>query len=596
MLLQALVDYYDIIAEDEYSGISKQGFSKVKVSYALVISREGDLVNVLPLKIPDEKGKNYIARDIDVPEQITKSSGIISNFLCGNSSYILGFDNKGKPERSKRCFEELQRFHEKILEHCECEQAKAVLSYIRKWDVAKAVNNPLLSDHLPDIYKGANFVFQMEGDMGFVHEIQEIQNVWLIYKASMSNQEQRICLVTGKKAPIARIHPGMKGLKGGKSTGNPLICFKEGCSAYESYGNKDSQGLNAPVSEIAVFKYITILNRIIADASHRLLLGDSTIVFWAKSKQSSYFQDMFAMLMNPEEVMDDDNSKQTYIRDDNARRDVKSILEAIACGGYYRNKYQKEEDVEFYIAGFSPNAARVSLRFCYHDHFGVFLQRIIQHYSDMAMEKQFENEPDSIPVWRMLLETVSPNSNDKSSSPLLSGAVVRAIITGTPYPTAMYHAIMIRVRAERKITYIKAAIIKAYLMRCPNKNQYREVLSMGLNEKADNKSYILGRLFAVLEKAQQDANPGINSTIKDKYFTSACSNPGTVFPMLLKLANHHISKSQYGYVSDSRVKNIMELLNVDQNPFPKNLTMEEQGVFVLGYYHQKNAFYKKEEE
>lgn len=596
MLLQALVDYYDIIAEDENSGIPKQGFSKAKVSYALVISKEGDLVNVLPLKKPDSKGKKYIPREIEVPEQVTKSSGISSNFLCENSSYILGFDNKGKPERSRQCFEEFKKIHEQILGSCECDQARAVLSYLRNWNVAIAEDNPLLIDYLPDIYKGANFVFQLEGDSGFVHQKSEIQNTWVCYKASTSNQEQRICLATGEKEPIARIHPGMKGLKGGKPTGNPLICFNKGCSAYESYGNKDSQGLNAPVSEIAVFKYVTILNQMIADTSHRIFLGDSTIVFWAKSKKSSYFQDLFAMMMNPEEVSENKDSKQIYVRDDNARSDVKAILQSVACGGYIRDQLLKNEDVEFYIAGFSPNAARVSLRFCYHDQFGVFLQRICQHYSDMAIEKQFTNEPDSIPIWKILSETVSPNANDKSSSPLLSGAVIRAILTGSAYPVALFNAIMIRLRAKDNITYVKASVIKAYLLRCANHNKYREVLSMGLNLETDNKAYILGRLFAVLEKAQQDANPGIKATIRDKYFTSACSNPGTVFPMLLKLVSHHISKSEYGYVSDNRIKAIMELLSVDQDPFPKNLTMEEQGVFVLGYYHQKNAFYKKEEE
>ncbi|NLP25890.1 MAG: type I-C CRISPR-associated protein Cas8c/Csd1, partial [Clostridiales bacterium] len=214
---------------------------------------------------------------------------------------------------------------------------------------------------------------------------------------------------------------------------------------------------------------------------------------------------------------------------------------------------------------------------------------IIKHYQDMSIQKQFDNESSSISLWRILSETVSPSSTNKSASPLLAGSVLRSILTGSPYPTALFNSIMIRIRAERDINYYKASIIKAYLTRCANSRKYEEVLTVALNEKSDNKAYVLGRLFASLERAQQDASSSkLNTTIKDRYFTSACANPASVFPVLLKLSNHHISKSDYGYSSEQRISEIMDILSVDDSPFPKNLSLEEQGVFILGYYHQKN--------
>jgi len=211
----------------------------------------------------------------------------------------------------------------------------------------------------------------------------------------------------------------------------------------------------------------------------------------------------------------------------------------------------------------------------------------------MKIEKQFDNEPDFFPIWRILYETVSPKAEEKSASPLLAGSVLRAILTGSPYPSALFNAIMLRIRADREINYCKSSIIKAYLSRkYRSQEKYKEVLVMSLNEQSTNRAYVLGRLFAVLEKAQKDASDGnLNTTIKDRYFSSACATPANVFPILLRLAQHHISKSDYGYQTDKKIEQIMNLLDVENNPIPTHLSLEEQGIFALGYYHQRNAEY-----
>ena len=261
---------------------------------------------------------------------------------------------------------------------------------------------------------------------------------------------------------------------------------------------------------------------------------------------------------------------------------------------------QLNPDVKFYILGLSPNASRISVRFFYFNSFANIIKKISEHYSDIEIEKMYPNQPDSIPLWMFLKETENPKSRN-DINPLLGGSLMRSIFTGNMYPRMLYNLIINRIRCDRddkdkrieQINYIRVSIIKGYLNRYSRiykLDHFKEVLNMSLNEKATITPYLLGRLFAVLEKAQKDANPGINATIKDRYFSSACATPSTVFPTLLKLAQSHISKSDYGYVSERRITEIIGLLH---NPeFPKNLNLEEQGVFIIGYYHQSNAFYK----
>jgi len=592
MLLQALLRYYEILSEDEESEIPKIGYGKVNVSYALNISKEGDLLNLIPLKILDSKGKKQVAQSMEVPEPVKRASGVLSNFICDNSSYVLGFDNKGNPKRSKECFEAFKNLHNQILENVDCDEAKAIINFLEKWDVEKAIEHPAIVDYLTDIFGGANFIFRLDGEIVDIHKNIEIKKAWQTYKNRNSNNIQMKCLVTGEKNPIARLHPTIKGIRGGQAMGNSLVSFN--ARAYESYGKDQGQGLNSPVSEYSCFAYGTVLNNLLADNAHKFYLGDSTVVFWAESPKK-YFRDFFHMAIEPNEINDIGTDKQRFVRDENAVKNIKSVFEKIANGQKIANNHEIEEDVQFYILGLSPNAARISIRFFIKDSFDMLIKKITNHYKDMSIEKQFDTDLNSISVWRLLNETVSPKSSDKSASPLLAGSVLRSILTGTRYPTALFNAVMLRIRAERNINYYKASIIKAYLIRLEN-DKYKEVLTLALNDKSENKAYVLGRLFAVLEKAQQDANPGINTTIKDKYFTSACGTPENVFPILLKLSNHHIKKAEYGFQSTKRIAEIMDILNVDNSPFPKNLSLEEQGVFVLGYYHQVNAIYRNIKE
>jgi len=596
VILQALTNYYEILLQDEESDIPVRYYSHVNVSYAVVLSLEGKVTNIIPLKIKDSTGKKEVPRPMIVPEVVIgKASGIKSDFLLGNAVYIFGLDNKGKPERAKQCFEAFKELHLSILKDVFNNEATAVKNFVSNWNTVEAMNEPMIKPYIDDLLKGGNIVFQYEGSLlNFIHENKEIKNAWEQYKSKNESKRHMQCLVTGEVAGISRLHAQVKGLKGGMSVGNALVSFND--RAYESYGKREGQGFNAPISEYAMFAYTTALQSLINDFTHKIIIGGTSVVFWAESSDKGY-RDCISLFLGPEELNKNDK-KDTYIRDESATRTIKEIFRKAADGRQINyNDDTFDKDTKIYIIGLAPNASRISLRFFMTDSFGGFIEKVGKHYQQMRIEKQYGNEHDFFSVWRLLSETVSAKSDDKSVSPLLGGAVMRSILTGTPYPAALYNAVLIRIRAERTINYYKTSIIKAYLIRLPRvKKNYEEVLTVSLNEKSNNKAYVLGRLFAVLEKAQEDANPGINATIKDRYFTSACCTPVSAFPVLLRLSNHHIAKSEYGYIIDKKIKELMEFLEIDNNPFPKNLSLEDQGIFILGYYHQKNAFYKKEEK
>lgn len=581
MILQALVDYYELLAKA--NKIPKPGYCIANVSYALDLSKNGELVGIIPLKLQVERGKKQVEvpRKMEVPEQSKKTVGIIANFLCENSGYMLGIDNKGKPERAKNCFDAFCERHNNVLKDLDCAQAKAVLAFLDKWKPEDSTESIALKDYLDEIMTGANLVFYLEG-IGFVHENPEVKQAWEKYRQSSSGGTEMQCLVTGETLPIARLHRSLKGVKGAPSMGASLVSFN--ANAYESYGHDGQQGLNAPVSEYATFAYTTALNYLLADSNHKQSFGDTTVVFWAESANTVY-QDLFSYALNPKE-------KEEELKDDKESSMLIGVtFQKIAKGTPVSDLGDIfDPKTRFNILGLAPNAARLSIRFFSQDSFGNIVEKLMEHYKNMEIEKA-PFEPEFVPLWKLMQETVSPNSRDKASSPLLSGAVLRAILSGSPYPAALYNSIIVRIRAERDINRAKAGIIKAYLIKIQTKN--KEVLTVSLNAQSENCPYVLGRLFSVLEKAQQDANPGIKATIKDRYFTSACATPATVFPVLLRLSNHHISKSEFGKASENRIRELMGKLDVDSNPFPSHLSLEEQGVFILGYYHQQKANYEK---
>lgn len=590
MILNALSRYYEILAKDESSEIPLYGYSRAKVDFALVISPEGELIDVIPLKVEGNKGKKLVSRMLTVPEQKIRSSGISPNFMCDNSTYVLGVDKKGKPDRSKEAFIAFKELHDKLLGNAKGEAAKAVLGFLDKWNVDEASKYPVLKDYLEEIMEGSNLIFKLDGMSGFLHNDSEIKQVWERHNSIIDDDIVGQCLITGENAAIAELHPFIKNIRGAQTAGASIVSFN--APSYESYGKKN--GYIAPVGRHAAFAYTTVLNHMLLGQKQKIQVGDATTVFWAESPDEIY-PDLAAELFNPVIDQEDKESKSAYRRDVKIEKLVKDVLIKAKSGMKIDDLDGKvDARTSFYILGLSPNASRISIRFFHSDSFGGFVEKICRHYVDMEVIKEYENNPDNIPIWRLLSETVSPKSSDKTAQPLLAGEIMRSIINGGTYPASFYNAIMLRVKTdvEIRVNYVRASIIKGYLKRKAriNKNKcLEEVLTVGLNVESTNTPYLLGRLFAILEKTQKDAG---NETIRARYFTSACTTPGAVFPILLRLAQHHISKSDYGYVNDKKIEAVMNQVE----RFPSNLTLEDQGLFSLGYYHQRTALWQKAEK
>jgi len=604
MILQALTKYYEILKNDPRSGVSPPGYSVADVSFALDISKEGELRRIIPLFDTVIRGKSEreVPRKLIVPEQVKRASNILANFLCDNNVYVLGISAKDddKPEYSK---ERHQAFKEKnisILNGVDCIEAQAVICFLRDYDPSHARENTIIKQFLEDILLGRNIIFQV--DNRFVHEKGEIQEAWAEYNSSNEAEYIGQCLITGKQAPIARLHTSLKGVIGAQPSGASIVSFNE--RAYESYNRTKGQGLNSPVSTYATFAYTTVLNYLMSreNENPKFTIGDTTVVYWAESEKKEY-SSIFRSLFEIDEIENSnvDKENQESIRDKKAENRLREVALKIRRGHALdiNNLLEGlEGDTTFYVLGLSPNASRVSVRFFHRDPFEKLIYKIMQHYQDMQIETEYENQPTMIPIRTIEWETISKVSTNKQVTPLLGGALFRSILDNSPYPAALYFAMLNRIRADHDINYVRAAIIKAYLIRRyrnQSNQRVKEILNMALNEESTNQAYLLGRLFAVLEKAQRDAAlpAKLNATIKDRYFTSACATPASTFPVLLRLSQHHISKAEYGYDSDRRIEEIMNLLDIDENPIPAHLNLDEQGIFILGYYHQRAAFYVK---
>ena len=575
MILQALVRYYEDLAKQ--GKIARLGWAKAKINYALCINEHGKLEQVIPL-LEDAGGKKPQPQRIDLPAAVKRTVGIAPNFLWDNASYLLGVDTKGKPERSAKCFEACRAFHHLLLDGTDSAAAKGILAFFDGWEPLKAREHPALREDYDAIIAGGNLLLRVNG--AFAQDDDAVCQAWQTYYDHSEGETQQ-CLVTGNEDVIEAVHPAIKGVEGAQSSGAAIVSFN--APAFCSYGQE--QNYNAPVGKYAAFAYTSALNYLLAarEGDHRVAqkIGDTTVVCWAEGAEPQYQTFTLAALMGTQEKT---------ISEDDVRSAVKRLAEGLPVEELHLKPNQP-----FYILGLSPNAARLSVRFFYQGSFGDLMKNINAHHERMEIVRPSFDKYETIPLWAMLKETVNPKSRDKTASSVLAGATARSIFTGGLYPAALLEQTMLRIRAERNINRGKAAIIKAYYLRNPNEDCPKEVLTVALNEASTNPAYTLGRLFSVYEAIQEAANPGINATIKDKYFNSASSTPASIFPVLDNLCQKHLRKLSTG----SRIwyeKQIMELTNVLGEEYPARMTLPQQGSFNLGYYHQTQKRYEKKEE
>ena len=581
MILQALVSYYETLAAR--GELPQPGWAPVKVSYVLNLDDQGDITTVVCIKEEVTRGKKkaLVPQTIQLPAPVKRTVGVTANFLCDNSSYILGADKKGKPKRSLECFQACKTLHETLLVSVEEPAARALLSFFEHWQPEKLTEHPAFAHQdMEDVLASANLIFRYRGR--YLHEIPAIRQAWQDYYNNSQDGQQFPCLVTGQMAPVAQLHPSIKGIYGAQSSGASLVSFN--APAFCSYDRE--QGLNAPTSQYAAFAYGAALNYLIATQNTRV--GDVTLLFWAESGEDAYADALKQFSFEDE----DDKYKE---------KDLKGLMDSLAEGADVEwDGTRIDPNMTFYILGISPNAARLSVRFFLRNSFGQFIRNVKAHYDRLEIVRPSFDPFDNIPVWRMLKETVNPNSREKKPAADMAGDTLRAILTNTPYPATLLNGVTLRIRADREMNRTRAAILKAYYLKNRNPFVPEEVLTVSLNPDSNNEAYILGRMFSVLEAIQSDARKKdskkeINATIRDKYFSSPSATPGVVFPTLVNLAQKHLRKLDEG----KKIfydKQLTELMSKLGETYPNRMNLPQQGSFQLGYYHQTQYRFTKKED
>ncbi len=574
MILQALVAYYNKLAAR--GEISKPGWAKAKISWAIELGDDGSVLGILPLKAESPDGKKQIPRGILLPAPVKKTSGERSNFLWENAEYLLGVQTKEDGGKTAKRFVTAKELHDSLLADMHTPVAEAIKAYFAACDPA-AIASMLPDGCMDELRKGANLTFLYQNR--FPGEFPELCAAWDAYYGGKKIGETFVDVVTGEVVVPEATHPSIKNVQDAQPSGAALVSFN--AEAFESFGRK--QNLNAPMGKETAFAYTSALNSLTGDKDHRQHIGDMTVVYFAEDAEPVYQDVMDLCFAGSDDRVTD--------------AELHSILQNIAAGKQtdFAGKTLSPDD-RFYLLGISPNASRLSVRCFWQSSFGDVISRIKQHYDDITIVTDNRSKWVDIPLWALLRETVNPNANDKTPAPQMAGDTLRAVLTGGRYPETLYRRTLLRIRAEHDITRGKAAIVKGYLLRnTKHRKDYayiKEASTMALNETSNYTPYVLGRLFSTLEAVQSAANPGINTTIKDKYFNSACATPAAVFPILLKLANSHLKKLGGG-LAVNYSKQIGELTARLETAFPKTLSLEEQGAFILGYYHQTQKRFEK---
>ena len=586
MILQSLDRYYDRLhAEKDSSGKPKvpaYGFSEEKISWIIVLSREGDWVDLKPHLTADKKPQPKL---MNVPRAEKRTSGIKPNFLWDKTAYTLGVSaNPDKAAAKTQPFllaeDTFSAFRERHLELLQKEQddgLRALYQFLVKWQPSR-FQDTSVADKINML--DSNIVFQLDGARSYIHESERARVLWAALLQN-DDAETGLCLISGETAPIARLHPAIKGILGGQSSGGAIVSFNK--ESFESLGKE--QGANAPISERAAFTYTTVLNYLLRRENHHCLtIGDASTVFWAEAPDDSSAEAEESFFFDMMTVTDGEENQKVF-----------DILQQIAKGRPLKEIAPNlHADTRFYILGLAPNASRISIRFWLNTTFGQLAQNLAAHWQDLAIEPCPWQTPPSI--WRLLIQT-APLGKTENISPVLAGEMTRAVINGTPYPMSLLSQLLARIRADGDANGLRIAMIKAILARKFRKGLIKEGVPMSLDKESKNPAYLLGRMFAVLERIQYQALGDINAGIADRYYGSASAVPFSVFPRLLVGARHHLSrlrKDKPG-LAVNLDKDLGEIISALPQNYPRHFSIDEQGRFSIGYYQQKQSYFASKE-
>jgi CRISPR-associated protein Csd1 len=587
MILQRLAEHFDRIEKE----MPPPGFSLQKISFCVVLEPDGRLK--LFQSLQQQEGRRLVATQMFVPGQSKPpGQGINPCFLWDNASYLLGWSSDPDLEKTARAALAFDAFRNR---HIEIEKAinhpafSAVCSFLRGWSPEQAIDHAALLSEI-----AANFgVFRIAGEMHYVHDLIALPPEACDQKPDSESRMMRgMCLVSGVTDEIARLHePKIKGVAGAQSAGALLVSFN--ASAYESYGK--SQSYNAPVGALTAFKYTNALNRLLNRRDRRVSLGDSTVVFWADHPNNVLEGAISEMFSEPLP-----NEGPVIEEDQNRLREAGLLLKHLRDGTGATEIAPDDQPTKFFLLGLSPNASRISVRLWVEADAAELRDRLGKHLRDIALS--YAKDDRLLTLRRIVAATgrwdeKKARFETENVSPQLAGDLARSVLTGAAYPQSMLATMIRRIHSDGEVAYARVAAIKACLVRNSRLRGNPLEVSIMLDTTNTDPAYCCGRAFALLEMIQKDSVEGeLNKTIKDSYFSSASTTPSLVFPRLCRLSQHHLAKLDTG-PRIYREKQVGEVLG-KLDSFPRHLSLEDQGKFVLGYFHQRQDLYtsKKDKE
>lgn len=571
-ILASLADAYDRLADRKE--VPPFGYSNERIGFLIALREDGRPAGP-PIDLREGQGKKRDAPLMPVPSS-SKRPGVTPRafFLWDNTAYALGVTaSEGKDGAAR--FAAFRERHRKDLKDTDDPGLLALLRFVETW-------TPDQFDALgwPSEMKDQNVVFALESDRRrnlCIHDRSAARALW-VRLAAAGDKTEGVCLVSGARGPIARLHPSVKGVLGAQTAGASIVSFN--LDAFTSYGHE--QGDNAPVSEAAAFAYTTALNRFLErDSKNRIQIGDASTVFWADASDG-IAEAAFGTMFGEQKI--DEGSEAAK---------VGAVLERIRAGQLTDFDLKLFQGVRFHVLGLSPNAARLSIRFWLDDDFGEVAQRYAAHMKAMRIEPPPRDAAPSI--WRCLIETARQRET-KNIPPNLAGEWLRAILTGGRYPLTLLATVLMRLRADKDVTALRVAMLKAVLIR-----NFEKEVPVSLNPDNKDLGYLLGRLFATYEAIQTAAlGRSVNATIRDKFYGAASATPRRVFTLLDRGSANHLSKvgkdnKGKAINLEKQVAAIMAHFDPSADPFPTSLPADQQALFAVGYYHQKDEFFRRKD-
>jgi len=575
MILKALADYYDRLADDPSVDVAPPGFERKAVDFAVVINDKGEFENLRDLR--EGTGRQRKGRVRLIPRSVKRAAGIAANLLWDTSPYALG---RATPERGKdldklqtRAVLQHQAFVDQVsLLAVECDDIglRALLRFLETQDKTVVFAHPTWTEIEAS---GGVISFVLSGDSGLICQRSNV--VQAIRDRNKVAGKTQVCAVSGIADVPAKLHAAIKGVWGAQSSGANIVSFNLG--AFCSYGKE--QGYNVPIGSQAEFAYTTALNYLLASERQRMQVGDASTVFWAKD--TCDLESDLPAYLNPKKG----EESVSYDK-------IRSLLSAAKTG-----IPPQEGDIPFYVLGLAPNASRLSVRFWYDGSVKEVKERMAQHFADIEIIRA-PHDPEFVSLFQLLVSTATEHKAD-NIPPNLGGDVMRSVLKGGAYPRTLLTNAIRRCKAEQKIDYQRASLIKGVLARQARltKATTKEV-GVSLDREYGNIGYVLGRLFAVLEQIQEQAQGrGLNKTIRDTYFGAAASSPLVTFKRLQDLAIHHLAKIRNGGKNNVWLERLLQEVmdQVQPQGIPSILGLEDQGRFAVGYYHQRQDFFTKKD-